>query len=100
MVLRSRSKNQNTTTTTTTVDNDDIIENQSDNITETSSSPSNSSAQKFSYNRFDLSKLKEEQENDSIIQNIVTKIHIRKNNLPFVVKNNIVYKLINTFTSF
>lgn len=94
MVLRSHSRQHKSATTTNVLDNKSTTGHQLDNTSEISSPSTKSFTQKFSCNQFDLSKLKEEQEKDSIIQNIKKLLLIRGNNLPFVLKDNIVYKLI------
>ncbi|CAF4379641.1 unnamed protein product [Rotaria sp. Silwood2] len=94
MTLRSHSKQHNSITTNATIDNKIVTENQSNDESFVDFSSDNSLPKKFSFNQFDLSKLKEEQEKDPIIQNIAKQIITTKNNVPFVVKNNIVYKLI------
>jgi hypothetical protein len=94
MELRSRSKENNLPANTKTFDNDINIEDQSDDTSEADLSQTNTLPPKFSYNKFDISKLKEEQEKDPAIQNIIKEIHNRNISLPFVLKNNIVYKLV------
>ncbi|CAF1680130.1 unnamed protein product, partial [Rotaria sp. Silwood1] len=94
MTLRSHSKQHNSITTNPTIDNKIVTENQSNDESFVDVSSDNSLPKKFSFNQFDLSKLKEEQEKDPIIQNIAKQIRTIKNNVPFVLKNNIVYKLI------
>ncbi|CAF1458242.1 unnamed protein product [Rotaria sordida] len=94
MTLRSHSKQHNSIPTKATLDNKIVTENQSNDESLMEFSSDTSLPKRFSFNQFDLSKLKEEQEKDPIIHGIAKQIHTNKNGVPFVFKNNIVYKLI------
>jgi hypothetical protein len=94
MVLRSHSKQDNSNTNIKVLNNEETSTYPLDNRSTKDSLQTKSFPQKFSFNQFDLSKLKEEQENDSIIQVVKKQIQDRTNHLPFVLKDNIVCKLI------
>ncbi|CAF5128768.1 unnamed protein product, partial [Rotaria magnacalcarata] len=96
MVLRSRFKQHKSHTTTGTSNNKVINHDEEDNQSQQMPRVNKSFIRKFSHNEFDLTNLKQEQENDSIMQNIVKELHTRRDNIPFVIKNNIVYRLITT----
>ena len=81
MVLRSHTKKKPLVTT-------DI------SYEEEQSSSSRAVKKKFSFNRFDLTKLLIEQDNDPIIQNVRKEIHNQKSFPSFVLKKNILYKLV------
>jgi transposase InsO family protein len=94
MVLRSHSKQNNPHANTRAVDSSTPIDNPFDNVSEPDLSSTIPLPPRFSFNQFDTRKLKDEQEKDLTIQNIITEMRDRKNNLPFVLKNNILYKLV------
>ena len=71
MILRSGSKQCNPTTISKPLDNRTITENRMNDNSETNLSSDNRFPKTYSCNKFDLSKLKQEQENDPIIQNII-----------------------------
>jgi hypothetical protein len=94
MTLRPRQNKQTPVSATTYVDDDVIINNNSDaghskDISKNKRLPAN-----FSHNYFDITKLKEEQQQDPQIQQVVQQLKSKSNNLPFTFKNNILYKLI------
>ncbi|CAF2145949.1 unnamed protein product [Rotaria magnacalcarata] len=96
MMLRSRFKQHKSHTTTDTSNNKVINHDEEDNQSQQMPRVNKSFIRKFSHNEFDLTNLKQEQENDSIMQNIVKELHTRRDSIPFVIKNNIVYRLITT----
>ncbi|CAF4536730.1 unnamed protein product, partial [Rotaria socialis] len=96
MVLRSRFKQHKSHTTTDTSNNEVTNHDEEDNQSQQMPRVNKSFVRKFSHNEFDLTNLKQEQENDSSIQNVVKELHTRRDTIPFVIKNNIVYRLITT----
>ncbi|CAF4736689.1 unnamed protein product, partial [Rotaria magnacalcarata] len=83
MVLRSRFKQHKSHTTTGTSNNKVINHDEEDNQSQQMPRVNKSFIRKFSHNEFDLTNLKQEQENDSIMQNIVKELHTRRDNIPF-----------------
>ena len=76
------------------MDDDVITDNNSNNATTENIIETNRTPPKFSHNYFDITKLKDEQLRDPRIQEIIVQLRSKSNNLPFVFKNNILYKLI------
>jgi hypothetical protein len=94
MVLRSHTKQPQSSTTSSTATGVTSMGYPSDYKSSVDVSSSKSFTQKFSLNQFDFNKLKEEQEKDSKIQAIKKQILARQNILPFILKQDIVYKLL------
>ncbi|CAF0988774.1 unnamed protein product [Rotaria magnacalcarata] len=94
MELRSHSnqhqKGRNIQTSNKEITTDNQLDIESDNQT----TPNNSFTPKFSSNLFDLTKLSEEQHNDTTIRNIIENMRTYPNNFSFVLKNNLLHKLI------
>ncbi|CAF3914584.1 unnamed protein product [Rotaria magnacalcarata] len=53
----------------------------------------------FSTNNFDIMKLKDEQQKDPLVQEYITQLKLNPQNTKFIIKNNILYKLIIPFRS-
>ena len=67
----------------------------SSNITsDTDALPADPASTQFSRYQFDINKSETEQQKDPRIQNILKRLQNRANNLPFVLKHNLLYKLI------
>ena len=94
MTLRPRSKQRNIALTKDTFTNKITTQNPLHDNASTTSTFNMEFPKNYSFNQFDLTKLKQEQQNDPNIQHIVNQIVVHKRNLPFVLKNNILYKLI------
>lgn len=94
MVLRSHSKKVQANIPCKFFDHQENIAIESDNHSQSDNSITAPSPEKFSFNQFDLSKLKIEQENDSHIRNIRKELDNCNNNLPFILKDDLVYKLL------
>ena len=54
-------------------------------------------ASTFSANNFDITKLKSEQQKDPLIQKYIIQIRSNPLNTPFLIKNDILYKLVTPF---
>ncbi|CAF3963140.1 unnamed protein product, partial [Rotaria sordida] len=91
MILRNKKK---TTETESISSNDTDNKNDSSSISSTSYCNKQNATQKFSSNYFDSECLKEEQQKDPEIQKIVCQLNSCPQNLPFVLHNDILYKLI------
>ncbi|CAF3349874.1 unnamed protein product [Rotaria sp. Silwood1] len=94
MTLRSRQNKQKSVSATTFVDDGVITDNDFDNDSPIDTGRTNKIPSNFSHNHFDVTKLKDEQDQDPKIQQIIKQLDSKSNNLPFVFKNNILYKLI------
>lgn len=97
MTLRPRHKSRVDTTATTAVDNDVFDNNTTDAQTDKSSPNTRKISSAFSCNQFDISQLKEQQDNDPDIQRIISDLNSSPNNVTFIVRNKILYKLITLF---
>ena len=94
MTLRPRHKPHMGTIAKTAVDND-IFDNQT--IDEEINQPvpnRGKISSTFSCNQFDIGKLKQEQSNDLKIQQIISTLNSSPNNLTFIVRDEILHKLI------
>ena len=94
MTLRPRKHKRKSVSATTFVDDDVITDNNSNNASSENIAETNRTPPKFSNNYFDITKLKDEQLRYPRIQEIIVELRSKSNNLPFVFKNNILYKLI------
>ena len=94
MTLRPRSNKQRSMSASASVEDDVMSDRNIDSGLSDDHSPPSQIPPKFSQNYFDITKLKIEQEHDPAIQRIVTQLKEYSNNLPFVVKDNLLYKLI------
>jgi len=95
MILRPRKNKQKPVSATTSVDEEITTDNtEVANDVNTGDSRNTRIPSNFSHNHFALIKLKDEQDKDPHIQQIIQQLKSKPNNLPFVFKNNILYKLI------
>ena len=93
MALRSRFKPHQFTSPNDPLNKDVTINDKLDSAQKNISSSHNTLMTKLSNNQFDLTKLKEEQQHDPTIRNILKRIHIHPNKHSFVLKDNLLYKL-------
>ena len=93
MTLRPRKHKRKLVSATTFVDNDVITDNNSQTNSSKNISGTDRIPPKFSHNHFDMTKLKDEQDQDPKIQQIIQQLLSKTNNLSFIFKNNILYKL-------
>ena len=94
MTLRPRPDKQQSVSATTFVDDDVITDENLDNESLNDTTENTRTPRSFSNNNFDVTKLKGEQDQDPKIQGIIKQLQSKSSNLPFVFKNNILYKLI------
>ena len=94
MELRPRSNQHQHSRNIHTPNQEIVTDSQSDIESDKKVTPNNSFTSKFSSNLFDLNKLNEEQHNDPTIHNIIDNIRTSPNNFSFVMKNNLLHKLI------
>jgi hypothetical protein len=94
MKLRPRHNKQKSMSATTFVD-DDAITNEAFDHGSLKDVPQTSRiSSKFSHNYFDITKLKEEQDNDTRIQQIIKQLESKSHTVSCVIKDNLLYKLI------
>ena len=96
MTLRPRHKTHKGIIAKTAVDNETFDNRTIDEDRDQSSPNTGKISPTFSSNQFDISKLKEEQTNDLKIQEIMSNLKSSPNNLTFIVREDILHKLINT----
>jgi hypothetical protein len=94
MVLRSHTNPSKLTNIDDASSKDLLSDQQSDIHSDIDQSSTRINQNKFSCNQFDLTKLEAEQKKDPDIQNIVERTQSGTHTLPFVLKNNLVYRLI------
>ena len=94
MILRSHANSTNSAKLTTPISAELTATKSSNIVSDTDSLPADPANTQFSRNQFDFNKLETEQQKDSDIQNILKRLQNRANNLPFVFKHNLLYKLI------
>ena len=94
MALRSRFKQHQSIPANDQLNKNVTINNKSDSAQKNISSSHSTFMTKLSNNQFDLTKLREEQQHDPTIRDILKRIHIHSNKHSFVLKDNLLYKLI------
>ena len=93
MTLRPHKNRQQFAKTSNVLENSIVVDNNLHNKSTHNSSSNNPVISKFSHNFFDTTKIKFEQARDPNIQNIIKQLNLRSNGLPFVLKDDILYKL-------
>ena len=94
MILRSHTNPTKSLNITKAFPSDFNTAERSNTFSNTNALPVNPVTSKFSCNEFDFNQLEAEQQKDPRIQNIMEKIKSGTSNLPFVLKHNLLYKLI------
>ena len=97
MVLQPRPLQQQSVKATTTSDPFHHANRDSVKDADTDTSPTPLIPSNYSANYFDTSQLKEGQDRDPDIQNIIRRLHHKPNSLPFIFKDNLLRRLISPF---
>ena len=94
MILRPRANPTKSANLTTPISTELTATKPSNIVSDTDSLPTDPANTQFSRNQFDFNKLETEQQKDPRIRNTLKRLQNPRNNLPFVLKHNLVYKLI------
>ena len=97
MILRPRSLQQQSIKASTASDPFHHANRDSVNDADTDTSTNPLIPSNYSANYFDTSQLKEGQDRDPDIQNIIRRLHHKLNSLPFILKDNLLRRLISPF---